>query len=371
MAEKGSNANAPLNGNNIYQDLEMTRYPAAYDEREGAKLNMNMTRQTNLKDYNMAEHVNALQDAVMAVQRVLGEMVQVPADPKDLNGNPLTQDAINALARVNTVKDRLNSIERHDWSATFDKRYGGPTWSYTEGGNNATIQQHRHLGSASGIPGSPEKISLTQEVTGKLAKGNLNLAKSTTGLTGADVFVNASSDQKIADALNDKVSESQGGTIAQNATLNIIGKTNTRWTREFDTLDATGAGNSTVPDGKTLLGTAVESGANAASTLLNQKITGMYYGRYVAIVRIASSSLTSAKVLEIAARDSFTNAELNSVTLSGTDFDKIGDYKTFFLIFEHKGATNLVINKLNTVPAARIRFDYAIVEPVHPAVFDR
>src|SRR5699024_2408229 len=142
----------------IYTDLVLTRYPKSFDERSGAKANANFKRWTNLKDYNMAEHVNSLQDAVMSLQRLLGEMAQMPANPTNSAGKPITNPTeLNTLAKTNTVKKRLDDLETKDWYSIFDKRYGGPTWKFTDGATqNPTIQQHQHLGSTSGIPGMPE-----------------------------------------------------------------------------------------------------------------------------------------------------------------------------------------------------------------------
>ncbi|WP_257207990.1 hypothetical protein [Bacillus cereus] len=41
------------------------------------------------------------------------------------------------------------------------------------------------------------------------------------------------------------------------------------------------------------------------------------------------------------------------------------------MIFNHDGSTKLRVRKLATTSSVKVRFDYAIVEPVHPAVFDR
>ncbi|MEK1829018.1 hypothetical protein AAAC51_07665 [Priestia megaterium] len=112
-------------GNQIYEDLVLTRYPNNLDVREGTGANPNLIRWTNLKDYNMAEHVNALQDAVMAMQRMLGAKAQMPAKPTDSNGQPVTDsNALLNIAKTSTVKERIDAIETHDWYADFDQRYG-------------------------------------------------------------------------------------------------------------------------------------------------------------------------------------------------------------------------------------------------------
>ncbi|MFE4029153.1 hypothetical protein ACFX4N_23650 [Priestia sp. YIM B13551] len=359
-------------GNPIYEDLVLTRFPENFDVREGTGANPNLIRWTNLKDYNMAEHVNALQDAVMAIQRALGERAQVPAKPTGSDGKPITDsNALLNIAKTSTVKDRIDAIETHDWYADFDKRYGGPTWQFNDtDAVNPTIQQHRHIGSAAD-PGMPEKIVLTQEVQGKLPKANIDLSNTSTGVTGKDILVEPTVSTKVSDALNDKIDEKTGGTIAKEATLTVLGKTNTRWTREFDYTDASTTGNTSVQDSNTLLNRAIESGTTAASDLMNTSLTGMHYGRYVAIVRLSAASLPSTGFIELSATNSNTNAIINKVTLTGSDFDGVNQYKTFYLIFNHDGATKLRVRKLSTTSSAKVRFDYAIVEPVHPAVFDR
>ncbi|BCT30496.1 hypothetical protein [Bacillus velezensis] len=359
-------------GNSVYTDLVLTRYPTTFDERSGSKSNPNLSRWTNLKDYNMAEHVNALQDAVMAIQRALGEKVQLPAKPVDASGKPITdENELLNVSKTSTVKDRLDAIETHDWYAEFDKRYGGPDWKFDkDAATNPTIEQHRHIGSAGGN-GMPEKINLREEVSGKLPKVNIDLSNTSTGLTGKDILVEPTVGTKISDAINDKVSESTGGTISKGAKLTNLGKTNTRWTREFDSFDAATTGNSVAQDGATLLNRSIESGATAASDLLNVSLSGMYYGRYVAIVRLCTDNLSPNSIVQISAINSKTKTEINSVTLDGSDFDGKSKYKNFYLIFDHNGTTNLRVRKLGTTSSVKVRFDYAIVEPVHPAVFDR
>lgn len=357
-------------GNSVYEDLVLTRYPKNFDERSGTKNNVNLNRQTNLKDYNMAEHVNALQDAVMSLQRVLGEMAQMPAAPKDANGNPVTnQTDLDNLAKINTIKQRIDAIELHDWEAEFDKRYGGPNWVFDENSStNPTIQQHRHTGAGAGMP---NKLVLTEEVQGLLPKQNINLTKTSAGITGADVYVDPTSPTKISDAINDKVSETTGGTIGVNAELKILGKTNTRWTREFDVNDASTAGNTFPADSKTFISKAAQSGATAASDLLNKSLGEMYYGRYVAIVRLATDNLASDLTVEISALNTATNTVIAEADFKGSDFSEVNKYKTFYLVFNYDGPTNIRVRKLATTSSIKISFDYAIIEPVHPAVFDR
>lgn len=361
-------------GNTVFEDLEMTSYPKYKDSRTesevNGKLNPNLRRFENLKDYNMAEHINALQDTVLAIQRTLGTMVQVPYAPKDDAGNVITneEDLIN-IAKNYTVKERIDELERFDWVTKFDKRYGGPTWKYDEASNvNPTIQQHRHLGTDSDITGMPQKISLEEEVQGLLPKDNVNLSRGENGITGADICVDMSSSKKISESINDKISEAEGGYIAKRAKLEVLGKINTRWAREFDAEDAIGQGNSKVSDKKTLTGVAMESHDTKSTVLLNQSLEGMYHGSYVAIVRLSVSGRLSSEVVEIVALD-LDNNIVNRVQLKGTDFPENRGYKDFYMVFENDGNTKISIRKLNTSVGVRVRFDHAIITPVHPAVF--
>ena len=370
----GSISNAVKEANLTYSDLVLTAYPKYYDGREqktGYFKNLNLLRQTNLKHYNMAEHVNALQDAVMAIQRTLGVKAQLPAKPVDKDGNPITSETeINKILATNTVKDRIDALEKFDWYAVFDKRYGGPNWKFDKNSKtNPTIEQHRHTGGGNGMPA---KISLTQEVSGKLPKANLDLGDAATSLTGSDIRVVRSKATKISEALDDKISETTGGTIQQSATLINKGKTQTRTRAEYDYTDGA-SGNTKVSDANTLLGMAMESPTTTANNLLWTTLNNLHHGRYVAMFRISSASLANTNLVELAAYDysSGSNVATKRITLKGTDFEEKGKYKTFYMIFDHDGKTRIRCRKLETTSSAKIRFDYCVVEPVHPAVFDR
>jgi len=346
-------------GNNVYTDLVLTRFPDYFDERSGSKLNPNMLRWLNLTDYNMSEHVNTLQDGVMALQRVLGESVQLPADLVKPDGTPLTAAEIAALKKTNTVKARLDTLERKN----FDKRYGGPNWKPDTGN---TIEEHKHLGQVGGA----SKIDLEKEVQNELPRQNIDLTQTGTGLTGANIYINATNKTTIDSSVSDKLSQKEGGTIQKN--LTIVGKTQTRTQREYDYLDF--AGTVTV-DNQTLANSCVKSDATAETMFISAKFSGLYYGRYVISIRAKTDKQINGNLLQIATI-SKTGDAAESITLKGTDFKEVGKWQNFYLIFTHEpnvanGEGEFRVRKLATAEAASVSLDYVLIMPTHPAVLDR
>lgn len=346
-------------GNNVYPDLVLTRFPDNFDERSGAKLNPNMLRWLNLDDYNMAEHVNTLQDSLMAIQRVLGESVQLPASLVKDDGTAMTAAEIAALKKSNTVKSRLNSLENKN----YDKRYGGPNWVPDTG---VTLEQHRHTGGV----GKPSKIDLESEVTNELPVKNLDLTQTATGLTGAKIKLNSTNTATIDAAISDKLSQKEGGTIQKN--LTVVGKTQTRTSREYDYTDMSGT---VTADNQTLLNACVKSDPLAETYFLNKKFSGLYYGRYVLIVRAKTDTRIDGNLLQLFTV-SKTGDSAESITLKGTDFKAANQWQNFYLIFTHEpntsgGEGEFRVRKMTTASSATVSLDYALITPTHPAVFDR
>jgi hypothetical protein len=352
-------------GNTVYTDLVMTRYPKQFDERSGPKDNPNMHRWTNLTDYNMAEHVNALQDAVMAMQRTLGEYPQLNTVVKDANGVVINDaNTIAGIAAATNVKIRLDKLEAFSW-APYDKRFGGATWDAASG---STIQGHKHNGEGS----NPNKISLTAEVTGSLPVQNLDLTNGAKGLTGEAILLSKTSSTKISESLADKLSLTTGGSIAKDAVVVSKGKTQTRWNLEFDYTDrVTGVGTRT--DVVSTFGTAAYFSGTTKLTFLQKEIENLYFGKYVLIVRASSSSLASEDVFEIA-YENIDGTTIKKNVYKGSDFGVQNQYRQFYLPFDYDtqgGKKQIRITKLASPTSAQITFDYALVTPIHPAIFDR
>lgn len=353
MAKRRSEANAVRNPK--FADLNMTHYPALVDTyvSGSAAFNPNMkgfknvgdTEKGQLPDYNMAEHVNALTDAVMSIQRILGINPNINSDGGNTTG---------------TVSDRITSIETEGWDE-MDERYGGPNFV----GENPThkIMTHRHVGGVNG----PPKINLITEVTDKLKKENMNLDNKT-GLTGADISVSSAISTKISDSLNDKLSLTNGGIVEGDTAFE--GKVSTRFRNEWFSKDSVGATNVEKGNSQdTASGFVMIS--RGKGFLLRDKAE-MEYGRYVIAVRLSLTSNTGGQVpvVELKAK---TSTSENKLTIKNTDFDETFNWQTFYMVCDITGANkepiSISLEKLDSL--THVVFDYAVMETVHPAVFSR
>lgn len=353
-------------GNPIYSDLPMTSYPAykdagATNETTKDKLNPNMKGWINvgdgIPDYVMAEHVNALIDSVRALQRAVGIE---PMVPYDVTG--MTAEQISAIKQTKTVKTRMDDLERRN----FDDRYGGPGWTPTA---DRTLASHYHTGEV----GRPSKIQLSgsAEVQGKLEVVNLNLNTST-GVTGADIYLSKGNTTKISDALGDMLSKTNGGTVSSKVIFRDA--VDTMLTREFRNSDF--SGNSVV-DPQTFSGTRKESNGTAKTTMLSSTLSNLQYGKYILGVRAKLvSGNTDATILMKLSVNAQTNDALDTTDIIGADFEEVGKWQMFYLVFDHEPATTaktgqVVIEKMATTVSNVIAIDHAYIVPAHPAVFDR
>jgi hypothetical protein len=324
-----------------YPDLNLTNYPDAVDTRAN---NPNMKGFENLKDYNLAEHVNALSDAVMAIQRALG--IQPYID----------KDGVNKT----TVDDRVTALENKD----YDPRYGGAGWITSQ-----TLVGHTHTGQI----GHPSQINLDSEVQGTLPKARLSFAQSG-GITGADLSLSTTDVRKIPEVVNDKLSVSQGGTIQKS--LEIKGQLQNRLYREWDasTMEA-GA----VTTDYTALTNQVRRGTGTAEArFLTPTVSNLLYGKYVLAVRAKVSSRVSEDVLSLKWYDYLTSTLTlkNSLVLKGTDFTTVNEWQMFYLTFDHTGNVSnsygsFQVWKPTTTNSINVDIDCVYIMPTHPAVYDR
>ena len=349
MARSESNA---IVGKVTYPDLNMTHYPDKIDSRvptdEG--YNPNLRGFENRKDYNLAEHVNALDDAVMAIQRALG------AQPY------IDKDGVNK----NTVSERIRAIEMKN----HDTRYGGVGWNPSQ-----TLVGHTHTGE----PGHPSKIDLTKEVMSKLPKANLDLSQ-TTGLTGADIAVSKDISTKVSDAINDKLSVTQGGTIQKN--LTVKGKVRNRFYVDLDAMDVNSTQGMLITDYTTRTEYSRKfTYSDSDIKMIQYDDNTLEYGKYVACVRLKISQNISSPVFRLEAINLGGGGTAYRATkvINGTDFDSL-DWQTFYLVFENKatmGSQVLSNNifrfniwKLKTKIPVDAYIDYIHICPAHPAIYD-
>lgn len=331
-----------------YKDLNMTHYPNALDSRAN---NINMKGFVNvgeesIPDYIMAEYVNSLMDAVMAVERTLGVTPQVPINT--------AAEALLSTVESKTVSQRIGSIE----GGLLDERYGGSGWTYIAG--RPTLSNHNH----DGLNGHPGKINLKTEVESLLGKQNLNISQ-TTGLTAADLFVSRTNSLKIDEALNDMLSKKTGGTV--------LGKTEfkngvrTRTLIELTAQECSYSGGaSLVSDSGATDSQAVQATLSETATLHDETLgRSLSFGRYVVGVRVKTQNLTTGNILRIQAGN-------KTETFTASEFGAANTYKVFYVVFDHNSASSkLTISKLATASASTLQLDNIFVQPVHPAVFDR
>lgn len=330
-----------------YTDLNLTHYPSALDTRTN---NVNMKGFVNvgeqsIPDYVMAEYVNSLADAVMAIERALGINPMVPT------GAPANK--VSEFIRNKTVSDRLAAIEGGD----LDERYGGSGWKYLP--NRPTLNNHNH----DGLNGHPGKINLQTEVEGKLRKGNIDLTLAT-GLTGSDIFVSSTNATTIANSLADALSKRNGGTVLGRVNFSAGVKTLTNWEfRGRDFLSLSGA--TLVTDNQGNNNQAVRAEGTAAAVFHKDSLNNtLMYGKYVIGVRVKVSAKPNQNVLKISTGS-------NNSTFIGTEFKTANKYQMVYHVFDHESVQELKIEKLAGASAVTVSIDGFFIQPVHPAVFDR
>jgi hypothetical protein len=351
-------------GNSKYTDLNMTFYPTQIDSKVSgnAGYNQNLAGFWNVNDpnlpagqdgnYVMAEHVNALADAVMAIQRILGINPHIDYKGGNTSG---------------TVSTRIAAAENKD--AYYDKRYGGQNWTT---GLGQTILTHTHGGGTNEAP----QIDLVEDVKGILKKANMDISQST-GITGADLVMSSTVSTKIVDAINDKLSTSQGGTIKKD--LTVEGKFSNRTYREWTAAGITSG--SQITDVRTLDNTARRFTGTTEQYIIAEPIKNVLMGKYVLGVRakISNNTLTEA-VMRLGFyewNNSTSTWTAKTVKyISGTDFEANDKWQMFYIVFDHEsidstGHNGIRVAKDATATSVNLDFDCAWVMPVHPAVFDK
>lgn len=352
MARSESNL-VKLNGTGTYPDLNMTHYPDKIDARVvGTGFNPNLKGFENRKDYNMAEHVNSLGDAVMAIQRVLG----------------VTPYINNIGVDKATVSARITTLENID----LDPRYGGIGWNTTQ-----TLVGHTHTG----VAGSPSKVSLTGEVAGLLPKTNLNLTYNNAGgLTGSDISVSKEQSTTIDQSINDKLSLSQGGTIQKN--LTVKGATMSRFYADIDASQVIPGAATLIADPSTKSGTAlrVSNPGTLSSRFIMHQNSTLEYGRYVACIRLKVSDHTKNEVvLHVEAMNLMgspaTRVSKGVKVIRSTDFTASNKWQMFYFVFENSsdvinGTFSMDVRRINTTTSYDVTLDYIHICPAHPAIYD-
>lgn len=334
--------------NPLYPELPNTAYPGRIDI---PAVNVNMDDRVNYRDYVEDIDFNTLRDAVLAIQKTLGEM------PMGLFG---------------TVKGRFEELEKFN-TDFYDARYGGAGWKdiKDKDGNLTapTILGHRHDGK-----NNPSQIELSTEVTGKLPKHNI-LLKGQNALTASDIYVDGAT--TITTALNSKLNTS-GGTVTGNLSVEqdfeTKGKMQYSSFFEANTSDFVPLEGTIVTLNDAWQRAAIKNKTKGASGtdrligLCEVSCNHLRYGDYAAIFRIKinwDKTPSSSEVIELVAISNTT--EKMSIPASKLK----NGWNSLPLKFSHNyksgNQVKLRINYNPTQPC-NIHCDGVVVTPMHTAV---
>lgn len=337
-----------------YKDLNLSHYPTAIDTRIN---NTNMRGFVNvgeteaIPDYVMAEYVNAISDATMAVERALG------VNPMVYYG--ATTVEIPELIENTTVSDRITRIE----NGLFDVRYGGEGWVFVP--DRPTLNNHYHTGKN----GQPPQVRLESEVRGLLPYKNIDLNYQT-GLTGAHISVSTNNPTKISEALNDKLSKTEGGLVSGNVTFTGVVKTRT--SMDATAPDIVNQGNSRlVSDIDATASRSLSAGLGDSQsrlfTINPDEKAHLLYGRYVLGVRVKKEFSYDDNI-------AILSCKLGGLVEEFMEGDIGSEYKTLHFVFEQNPETKnqaIEVSKLPSTETQNILLDSYYITPIHPATLDR
>lgn len=342
--------NGKFNNKPNYKDLNMTLYPNQLDTRSN---NSNMKGHVNvgeghIPDFVMAEYVNSLYDGLMAIERALGITPMVHVGATDL---PATIEGQTVASRINRIENGL-----------FDERYGGEGWVYNE--SRPTLKNHSHTGKN----GQPPQINLTQEVLGLLPKQNINLSQSANGLLATDIKVSTNNPNSIATSLNDKLSLNEGGVVLGPTTFN--GLLNTRYQKEYCSENLKLYTGAYQYSDNTLTGIAISSHEKNQTTLVQEKLDTLHFGRYVACLRLRldyNEDETSRQANAFRIRINGSQATLSKFA----EFPN-GSFRSYYYVFDHQSKEDsLILEKLSTTNRGYVSIDNLLIQPIHPSILDR
>lgn len=334
-------------GNQEHTDLNLTHYPRGIDSRRESDdyYNSNMAGYANREDWNMAEHVNALADAVMALQRTLGGMPHV--DTNNVNQT--------------TVSNRIQVVEDRDW----DERYGGSGWDTSQ-----NLVGHTHDGS----PGGPGQIDLSRDVQGTLNKQFMNLNHTTNGgLSGADLAMSPTNNTPINQSVEDRLSKTQGGRVS--GSTRFLAPLESRLMREFDADHMFGTKQSGT---STMTGSYRRRSGTGSGNFLSHSMPNLQYGQYVIGIRARVSSLVDERVLRVRTYTvGGSTTEHLDTSVDGDEFRASGEWQMFYFTTDHESTAGgdqslqLRLSKDGTSASVNVDIDHVFVMPTHTAVLDR
>lgn len=370
-------------GNPVWSDLHLTNYPWYIDSRQSSldegsidpltgnpqfKLNVNFeerTRLTESKDYIVkAEDVNALQDAVIGIQRVLGTV------PYGARGADDISQRLDELEDF-VVMDKSIDIDGH---ANLDERYmWGGAWPVnplnpSQYALPVSIKTHRHDGTYQGAT----KINLYSEVTGMLGKSNIDLSSGGANMvTASDIYMSTAKTETINSAMSNKFDKT-GGAITGPVVFGANARSLTM--AEIDAYETTKVVGSEVTDFNAYSGYARYAASAGSSGVMASIDVPFRYGKYVAAIRMkVSSIMSSASVAKITISDKLSVHATDTVR---PNYFKDTDYDTIYIEFDHKNRTgtagkkNLKIDIEFYAGVTNMWIDSIVIQPVTTALYD-
>lgn len=292
----------------------------------------------------MAGDVKSLQQAIFAIQNVLGTMPQ---------------------SAHTTVDTRIEALEDY---TDLDIRYIGINSPQPA----PTIMSHIHVGT----PNGPPKIDLTNHVTGVLNKANINLLKtSPASLTAEDIYLTHNqSAPSILDKFTEKLDKT-GGKIT-GIGLDVEASFNSGVFKEIDAADTLKTVGSNIYDTSAFSSTARKGvKTDARGELLNAYITRMRYLDYSIGIR---AKVTNASITQsIGKIEVYSGSALSkSVEIIPNNFFNTTGYEMIYIPFSHKGPSNFSVRIVITwygtsasVPCD-LFLDGIVINPVHLAAYD-
>ena len=336
----------------VYNDLTLTNYPNAVDTKEGTNLADNADYAGGVpisSNYILAADSNTLRDAVLALQRFVG---------------PLS----GTLDGSETITEVLGSLSTGQLdSSLLDIRYGGT--GYGDLVTPPSILSHVH---GSGVGNSP-LINLASGVTGTLKVNQLLLDGTASSLKATDIPLALGNSLKISDALNDKLSLTNGGTIS--GSVVFTGGVATTCFAELECETFSSVTNTTDTDtwsGKAGVIASATGGADVSCI----GSTRLRYGTYGLILRAkvsANASISAIVYVTISGFDvSGNNVTYASAPLTGTSFTTANVYQEFYIPFTHTSAArktaglpNVRVNLFCKGTRPTISFDSIIITPIN------
>jgi hypothetical protein len=371
--------------NTHFADLGYTFYPVLIDSRNGIdpetglqdltkfSVNEDLALNVNYEDrgsnptandyYVLAQDVNVLQDAVLSVERILGQMPHVRTD---VGTNDTT-----------SVSERIAKLES---STKYDARFGGAGWI---SGTSPTILSHTHTGGANDC----QKINLNTMTTGTISRLRLQLdAGVADPLTSEYIPYNSSGNTSIKTVIDNKLDKLSGGVMQGDFT--IQGNVTCRMFGEIDVVSLTGSGINAnlaqnVSDNAAYCGQAkyFPKAAGIPSTAVFSCSFPVRYNEYSVIVRAKTDYIGSpAAVARIDIYGSGLAAgdtELMSQFIQSNEFTAENEYQTFYFTVNHKRLNTSAVDKNLYVKIryqgngiANVWFDSITVMPIHTAIWD-